>query len=44
MQGTWPAGGITVTMGASTDPNRLESGPGASNVAVLEQNGGDGQS
>ncbi len=44
MQGTWPEGGITITMGTSSDPNRLESGPGASNVAVLEQNGGDGQS
>ena len=30
-------------MGAANDPNRVEMGAGTSNVAVLEQNGGDGQ-
>ena len=41
--GTWPAAGMTVNMGSATDPNRLEMGAGTSNAAVLEQNGGDGQ-
>jgi flagellar basal-body rod modification protein FlgD len=42
--GTWPATGMTISMGAATDPNRVEMGAGTSNVAVLEQDGGDGQS
>src|SRR5579862_6579944 len=43
-QGTWPATGMTITMGSPTDPTRLSNGPGASSASVLEQNGGDGQS
>ncbi len=41
--GTWPATGITIDMGSANDPNRVEMGPGASNAAVLAQDGGDGQ-
>ena len=41
--GTWPAAGITISLGAGGDPNRVEMGAGTSNVGVLEQNGGDGQ-
>jgi hypothetical protein len=41
--GTWPAAGLTIAMGSQTDTNRLEMGSGASSLAVLEQNGGDGQ-
>lgn len=42
--GTWPATGVTIVMGSPTDTNRIEMGTGASSVAVLEQNGGDGRS
>jgi flagellar basal-body rod modification protein FlgD len=42
--GTWPAAGFTVTMGDPADPGRLAMGSGASNVAVFEQDGGNGQS
>jgi flagellar basal-body rod modification protein FlgD len=42
--GTWPPAGMTINLGAATDPNRVEMGAGASSAAVLEQNGGDGQS
>lgn len=41
--GTWPPTGLTIAMGSATDTTRLEMGTGASSVAVLEQNGGDGQ-
>ena len=41
--GTWPASGLTIKLGASGDPTRVEMGAGTSNVSVLEQNGGDGQ-
>jgi flagellar basal-body rod modification protein FlgD len=41
--GTWPPAGVTVTMGSSNDPNRVEMGSGTSKMAMLEQNGGDGQ-
>jgi flagellar basal-body rod modification protein FlgD len=41
--GTWPPSGMTIAMGSATDANRLEMGTGASSLAVLEQNGGDGQ-
>jgi flagellar basal-body rod modification protein FlgD len=41
--GTWPAAGFTVTMGDATDPGRLAMGAGTSNVAIYEQDGGDGQ-
>jgi len=41
--GTWPPGGITIKMGAGNDPTRVEMGAGTSNVSVLEQNGGNGQ-
>jgi len=40
--GTWPTAGITINMGAASDPSRVEMGPGASRAAVLAQNGGDG--
>jgi hypothetical protein len=42
--GTWPAAGVTIAMGAQTDPSRIEMSSGPSKVAVLEQNGGDGSS
>jgi flagellar basal-body rod modification protein FlgD len=42
--GTWPPGGVTVAMGAANDTNRVEMGAGTSDMAVLEQNGGDGTS
>ena len=42
--GTWPASGMTITMGTADDPNRVEMGAGTSAMAVLEQNGGDGNS
>src|SRR4051812_9796350 len=42
--GTWPPAGVTIAMGGPNDPNRLSMGSGASKTAVLEQNGGDGQS
>ena len=42
--GTWSRTGITVGMGAATDPSRVEMGAGASNASVLEQDGGSGQS
>jgi flagellar basal-body rod modification protein FlgD len=41
--GTWPAAGVTIAMGSPTDTDRVEMGTGAANLAVLEQNGGDGQ-
>ena len=41
--GTWSAAGITIKLGAGGDPTRVEMGAGTSNVAVREQNGGDGQ-
>jgi flagellar basal-body rod modification protein FlgD len=41
--GTWPAAGMTIAMGSPTDTNRVEMGSGAANLAVLEQNGGNGQ-
>ena len=41
--GTWPAAGVTIKLGDGGDPTRVEMGAGTSNVAVLEQNGGDGQ-
>jgi flagellar basal-body rod modification protein FlgD len=41
--GTWPPAGVTVTMGSPNDPNRVEMGAGTSKMAMLEQNGGDGQ-
>jgi flagellar basal-body rod modification protein FlgD len=41
--GTWPTAGVTIAMGGATNTNRIEMGAGAANVAVLEQNGGDGQ-
>ena len=44
LHGTWPAAGFTVTMGDPTDPGRLAMGTGPSNVAVFEQDGGNGQS
>jgi flagellar basal-body rod modification protein FlgD len=44
MTGTWPASGVTIAMGSPTDPNRIEMGSGTSKVAMLEQNGGDGDS
>jgi hypothetical protein len=31
-------------MGSANDPNHVEMGAGTSNLAVLEQNGGDGTS
>jgi flagellar basal-body rod modification protein FlgD len=40
--GTWPPAGMTINLGAANDPNRLEMGAGASNAAVLQQDGGDG--
>jgi flagellar basal-body rod modification protein FlgD len=40
--GTWPPAGMTISLGAATDPNRVEMGAGASSAAVLEQDGGDG--
>jgi flagellar basal-body rod modification protein FlgD len=40
--GTWPAAGVTIAMGSPNDADRVEMGSGTSNVAVLEQNGGDG--
>jgi flagellar basal-body rod modification protein FlgD len=42
--GTWAPTGITLSMGAATDPSRVEMGAGASNASVLEQDGGSGQS
>jgi flagellar basal-body rod modification protein FlgD len=42
--GTWPPAGVTVAMGSANDPNHVEMGAGTSNLAVLEQNGGDGTS
>jgi flagellar basal-body rod modification protein FlgD len=42
--GTWPPGGVTISMGSANDPNRVEMGAGTSKMAVLEQNGGDGTS
>jgi len=42
--GTWAPGGVTIAMGSPTDSGRLEMGTGTANVAVLEQDGGDGQS
>jgi flagellar basal-body rod modification protein FlgD len=41
--GTWPATGVTIDMGSANEPNRIAMGAGASNVAVLAQDGGDGQ-
>jgi flagellar basal-body rod modification protein FlgD len=41
--GTWPAAGVTIAMGSPTDTGRLEMSTAPSNVAVLEQNGGNGQ-
>jgi flagellar basal-body rod modification protein FlgD len=40
--GTWPAAGLTINLGSPSDTNRIVMGPGASNAAVLAQNGGDG--
>jgi flagellar basal-body rod modification protein FlgD len=42
-QGTWAPAGMTIDLGAANDPNRVEMGAGASNAAVLQQDGGDGQ-
>ena len=42
--GTWPPAGITIAMGTANDSNRVSMSAGPSNMAVLEQNGGDGQS
>jgi flagellar basal-body rod modification protein FlgD len=41
--GTWPAAGITLQLGDSTDAHRLHLGDGIAEVAVREQNGSDGQ-
>jgi len=41
--GTWPPAGMTINLGAANDPNRVEMGAGVSNAAVLQQDGGDGQ-
>ena len=41
--GTWPPAGVTIAMGSPNDPNRVEMGAGTSKMAMLEQNGGDGQ-
>ncbi len=40
--GTWPTAGVTINLGAPNAANRIAMGPGASNAAVLAQNGGDG--
>lgn len=42
--GTWPPAGVTIAMGSPNDPARVEMGSGTSKLAMLEQNGGDGQS
>ena len=42
--GTWPRAGLTIKLGSGNDANRVEMGAGTSKLAVLEQNGGNGQS
>ncbi len=42
--GTWPRTGLTIKMGSGNDANRVEMGAGTSKLAVIEQNGGNGQS
>lgn len=40
--GTWPAGGVTLDLGEPGDPTRLQLSSGPATVAVVEQNGNDG--
>jgi Flagellar hook capping protein - N-terminal region/FlgD Tudor-like domain len=40
--GTWGTNGLTVGFGTSADPTRLQLAAGNSNLAVLGQNGNDG--
>ena len=40
--GTWSTNGLTIAFGSAADPTRLQLGAGDSNIAVLGQNGNDG--
>jgi flagellar basal-body rod modification protein FlgD len=40
--GTWATNGLTIAFGTTADPTRLQLAAGDSNIAVLGQNGNDG--
>ena len=42
--GTWATNGLTIAFGSAADPTRLQLAAGSSNIAVLGQNGNDGNS